>query len=69
MSDRVYANAHSELLRKVPDPGVVGWLIRRPPCTLFLCVLTLGEIRKGIEGAPDAQRREVLTDWLERTCP
>ena len=28
-------------------------------------MLTLGELRKGIEGVPDAERRMALTDWLE----
>lgn len=59
----------SELRRKAPDPGVVDWFTKRPPSTLFLSVLTLGEIRKGIESAPDARRRQALTDWLETDLP
>ncbi len=69
MSYLIDTNVLSELRRKAPDPGVVGWFTRRPPSTLFLSVLTLGEIRKGIEGASDAQRRQVLTDWLETDLP
>ncbi|MDZ7863309.1 type II toxin-antitoxin system VapC family toxin [Acidovorax sp.] len=69
MSYLIDTNVLSELRRKAPDPGVVDWFTKRPPSTLFLSVLTLGEIRKGIEGASDAQRRQVLTDWLETDLP
>jgi predicted nucleic acid-binding protein len=49
-------NVVSELRRKLPNPGVVSWFLHRPASTLFLSVLTLGELRKSIEGAPDAAR-------------
>ena len=32
-------------------------------------MLTLGELRKGIEGVTDADRRMALTDWLETDLP
>ena len=32
-------------------------------------MLTLSELRKGIEGVPDAERRMALTDWLETDLP
>jgi len=32
-------------------------------------VLTLGELRKGIEGVADTGRRTALTDWLETELP
>jgi predicted nucleic acid-binding protein len=59
----------SELRRKVPDAGVVDWFARRPASTLYLSVLTLGELRKGIEGVADTSRRMALTDWLETDLP
>ena len=59
----------SELRRKSPDPGVVEWFLRRPPATLYLSVLTLGEIRKGMEGVTDEARRQSLIDWLETDLP
>ena len=65
MSYLVDTNVLSELRRKFPDPGVVGWFSQRRPATLYLSVLTLGEIRKGIENMPDGARREKLRLWLE----
>lgn len=32
-------------------------------------MLTLGEIRKGVEGVGDATRRRALLDWLEIDLP
>ena len=65
MSYLLDTNVLSELRRKTPDARAVEWFSRRPASTLFLSVLTLGELRKGIEGVPDAERRMALTDWLE----
>lgn len=44
---------------------MLEWFARRPPSTLYLSVLTLGELRKGIEGVADSKRRLALNDWLE----
>ena len=69
MSYLLDTNVLSELRRKAPDVGVVAWFSQRPASTLFLSVLTLGEIRKGIEGLADASRRMALVDWLEAELP
>jgi len=42
-------NIISELTRKRPNPKVIAWLQSIPATDLFLSVITLGEIRKGIE--------------------
>ena len=65
MSYLIATNVLSELRRKVPDPGVVEWFSKRPATTLHVSVLTLGEIRKGIEGISDETRRQAMVDWLE----
>ena len=69
MSYLIDTNVLSELRRKQPDPGVVEWFGRHPARSLYLSVLTLGEIRKGIEGVADATRRQALLDWLETELP
>ena len=69
MSYLIDTNVLSELRRKSPDPGVVSWFSQRPPATLHLSVLTLGEIRKGIEGVRDEVRKQSLIDWLETDLP
>jgi predicted nucleic acid-binding protein len=67
----VDTNVLSELRRRQPDPRVVAWFAARSAQSLFLSVLTLGEIRKGIAslGQVDAARRQALSDWLEVDLP
>ena len=69
MSYLLDTNVLSELRRKTPNPGVVEWFAQRPASTLYLSVLTLGELRKGVEGIADASRRTALLDWLEAELP
>lgn len=59
----------SELRRKTRHPVVASWIEQRPSSSLYLSVLTLGEIRKGIETLADRKRRAVLLDWLEAELP
>jgi hypothetical protein len=65
LSYLIDTNVLSELRRKQPDPNVVAWMQVRPRPSLFLSVLTLGEIRRGLERVEDAKRRQALLDWLE----
>lgn len=69
MSYLLDTNVLSELRRKAPDPRVFEWFALRPPVMLYLSVLTLGEIRKGIGTVPSAKRRAALADWLETGLP
>ena len=69
MSYLVDTNVLSELRRKQPQPRVVAWFAARPRQSLYLSVLTLGEIRKGIERLNDAARQQPLVDWLEVELP
>lgn len=69
MSYLVDTNVLSELRRREPQPRVVRWLEARPATTLYLSVLTLGELRKGVEGLAAGARRHRLLDWLESELP
>ncbi len=55
----------SELARSKPDPHVLGWVSELPNEALFVSVLTLGEIRKGVEKLSAGTRKERLLLWLE----
>ncbi len=65
MSYLIDTNVLSELRRKSPDANVMAWIAQRQVSTLYLSVLTLGELRKGIAGLADPQRQLALQDWLE----
>jgi toxin FitB len=62
-------NVLSELRKKEPEPRVVSWIPARPRHALCLSVLTLGEIRKGVERVEDPARRQTLIEWLEFELP
>ena len=65
MSYLLDTNVLSELRRKTPNNGVVQWFSKRPTSTLYLSVLTLGELRKGAESAIEAEHKMQLLDWIE----
>jgi len=54
----------SELVKPVPNPKVVEWLNKIPSESLFLCVITIGEIHKGLTKLPDSKKKEKLTHWV-----
>jgi hypothetical protein len=57
-------NVISELKRSKPNGQVVDWFATADKESLYLSVLTLGEIRKGTDKLPDGQKKQVLSDWL-----
>ena len=59
----------SELVKPRPSQEVSGWFDAAPPDTLFVSVLTFGEIRKGVEKLPDGRRRATIVAWLETDLP
>jgi tRNA(fMet)-specific endonuclease VapC len=54
----------SELVAKKPNPKVVNWIDSIDPDSAYLSVITIGEIRKGIEKLPDSRRKTTLHSWL-----
>jgi predicted nucleic acid-binding protein len=57
-------NILSELRRLQPEPRVEVFLASKPLDALHISVVTLAELRFGIELAPDATRRAAINDWL-----
>jgi len=58
-------NVPSELTRETPDARVVAFLRKAQKDSLFLSVMTLGEICKGIDMLPASKKRDALQDWLD----
>jgi hypothetical protein len=65
----VDTNVLSELRRREPDANVLRWMSARPATTLYLSVLTVGELRKGIEMLAESERKRALLDWLDIELP
>jgi len=66
MNYLVDTNVISELIRQKPHLHVLRWLKSTPIHITFLSVLTIGEIRKGIEKMQDNIRKKKLLTWLEQ---
>lgn len=58
----------SELRRRQRDPGVVAWIARQQHDDLFLSVVSIGEIERGIarQRSTDPAFAEGLATWLKR---
>lgn len=59
----------SDLLSKRPTPGVVAWVDAVEEERLFISVITIGEIKRGVDRLPAARRRGELEAWLEIELP
>jgi predicted nucleic acid-binding protein len=69
LSYLVDTNVISELRLASPNAAVAAWFAACPPSRLYVSVLTLGEIRKGIDLLKDGPRKVALNDWLEIALP
>ena len=58
-------NCISELVRVEPDRRVMEWMDAADESLLYLSVLTLGEIRKGLASLAQGKHRTRLETWLE----
>ena len=57
-------NILSELRRPRPEPKVRAFIVAQPLELLYVSVVSLAEIRFGIERLTDPARRSELNDWL-----
>jgi toxin FitB len=57
-------NILSELRRPRPTASVIAFVAAQPLDRLYVSVITMAEIRFGIELVEDAGRRAELSDWL-----
>lgn len=69
MSYLLDTNVLCELARIRPSERVLEWFRRTPDTALHLSVLSLGEVRRGVERLAAGPRRERLRGWLERDLP
>ena len=58
-------NVPYELVHTLPEPKVRDWVLAQENTTLFLSVISIGELRKGCTIMPDSKRRSQLEVWIE----
>jgi len=54
----------SELIRENPEANVASWISGTPETSMYLSVLTIGEIHKGIEKLPESKKKDRLHKWV-----
>ena len=60
-------NIISELISKKPNPNVIKFLTLIEEENVFLSVITIGEIKTGIEKLDDTNKRKnILLNWLNK---
>jgi predicted nucleic acid-binding protein len=58
--------AISELTKKSPNQGLIDWIANQEEYRLYLSVLTIGEITKGIKKLNDYSKQVQLQQWVEQ---
>jgi toxin FitB len=58
-------NLVSEWTKPRPNPGVVSWLADADEDRVFISVVTIAELRHGVERLAVGRRRKRLNEWIE----
>jgi toxin FitB len=69
MSFLLDTNVVSEWVKPRPDRSVVAWLAAVDEDQVFISVVTLAELRYGIERMTTGSRRNRLAQWLRDDLP
>lgn len=69
MSFLVDTNVVSEWTKPHPNTGVIAWLEEVDEDRVFLSVVTLAELRYGVDRLPAGRRRKRLDIWLRDELP
>ncbi|HMD74896.1 MAG TPA: type II toxin-antitoxin system VapC family toxin [Steroidobacteraceae bacterium] len=62
-------NVVSEWVKPQPNRDVIAWLAAVDEDRVFLSVVTIAEIRRGIERLAPSRRRDSLQSWLDAELP
>ena len=63
-------NVISELMRPLPDAGVLGWMDRQASRSIWTTAVTLYELRSGMLSMPAGKKQTLLSEffgqWLDK---
>jgi toxin FitB len=62
-------NAVSEWVKPWPNPGLIRWMESADEDRVFLSVVSLAELRYGVERMPVGARHNRLEQWLRNELP
>ena len=69
MSFLLDTNAVSEWVKPRPNSGLIGWMESTDEDRVFISVISLAELRYGVERLAAGSRRRRLEEWLGRELP
>ena len=69
MSFLLDTNAVSEWVKPRPNPGLIGWMESADEDRIFISVVSLAELRYGVERLAAGSRRNRLEGWLRDELP
>src|SRR6266853_5022552 len=69
MSFLLDTNAVSEWVKPRPNPGLIGWMESADEDRIFISVVSLAELRYGVERMAAGRRRSRLEQWLQHELP
>jgi len=69
MSFLLDTNAVSEWTKPRPNPGLIEWMESTDEDRVFISVITLAELRYGVERLATGARRRRLEAWLGHEVP
>lgn len=55
----------SEFVKKVPNPHLISWLNDQDETHLYLSIITIGELHKGIHKLHDINKQKRLQSWID----
>jgi predicted nucleic acid-binding protein len=59
-------NVVSENVQRRPQQKVIDWIAQRSPAQIAISIVTLAELRVGVQTTIDPERRIELTHWIEQ---
>jgi predicted nucleic acid-binding protein len=62
-------NVISEWIKPEPNAGVVAWLAEIDEDRVLISVISLAELRRGVDGMDQGARRKRLDTWLRHDLP
>ena len=69
MSFLLDTNVISEWVKAQPHPGVIRWLAEADEDRVFISVISIAEVGRGLELMPKGRRRDRIAVWLREDLP
>ncbi len=59
-------NVISEVVRPTPSENVIDWMAQQPNDALYLSVITIAEIVRGVSRLVEGKKKATLMQWIDK---